>query len=172
MVFAFRASSLFRPAVCQFQAGQAFRAVPFAGTPLRAADRNHTNIPPHSATGFAGSSTRRCSTFNVKFISADGDSVRVVSAKSGQTILEVAHKNDIDIEGACGGECACSTCHVILDQETFDKLPEADEDEVDMLDLAIDVVDTSRLGCQVKLQQGRDDDLRIHLPAGVANLMA
>eukprot|EP00927_Polykrikos_kofoidii_P015833 TRINITY_DN17092_c0_g1_i2.p2 TRINITY_DN17092_c0_g1~~TRINITY_DN17092_c0_g1_i2.p2 ORF type:complete len:173 (-),score=31.12 TRINITY_DN17092_c0_g1_i2:80-598(-) len=171
MSFTFRASSLFWPAASQFQARRSFRVVPSLGTTFRAADRNNVHIPARSATALAGSLTRGFCTFNVKFVSADGDNVRVVSATSGQTILEVAHKYDIDIEGACGGECACSTCHIILDQDAFDKLPEADEDEVDMLDLAFEVVDTSRLGCQVKLQQGRDDDMKINLPAGMTNLM-
>merc|ERR1719263_1824577 len=68
---------------------------------------------------------RHFSSFNITFASSDGDNVLTVSAKSGQTILEVAHEHDVDIEGACGGECACSTCHIILPEEAFDKLPEA-----------------------------------------------
>ncbi|CAE8628329.1 unnamed protein product [Polarella glacialis] len=56
-----------------------------------------------------------------------------VQAKSGQTLLEVAHSADIDIEGACGGECACSTCHVILTKEDYAKMPEPDEDEAPSL---------------------------------------
>eukprot|EP00928_Gymnodinium_smaydae_P011128 TRINITY_DN14146_c0_g1_i1.p1 TRINITY_DN14146_c0_g1~~TRINITY_DN14146_c0_g1_i1.p1 ORF type:complete len:173 (+),score=39.44 TRINITY_DN14146_c0_g1_i1:86-604(+) len=101
--------------------------------------------------------------FPVHFIPAGGGDGTVVDAKDGQSILDVAHENNIDIEGACGGECACSTCHIILTQEGYDSLPEPDEDEVDMLDLAAHVTDTSRLGCQVKLQKGRDAGLRIQL---------
>mmetsp|Transcript_142602 Transcript_142602/g.273913 ORF Transcript_142602/g.273913 Transcript_142602/m.273913 type:complete len:157 (+) Transcript_142602:85-555(+) len=110
--------------------------------------------------------------FHVNFVSSDGETVQEVMARSGQTILEVAHEHDIDIEGACGGECACSTCHVIFTQEGFDSLPEPDDDEIDMLDLAAHVCDTSRLGCCVKLMKGRDEDLRIMLPAGAANLLS
>lgn len=111
-------------------------------------------------------------TFNINFVSSDGDNVWPVMARSGQTVLEVAHENDIDIEGACGGECACSTCHVIFEQDKFDDLPEADEDEADMLDLAAHVCDTSRLGCCVKLMKGRDEDCRIILPAGAVNILS
>eukprot|EP00927_Polykrikos_kofoidii_P015835 TRINITY_DN17092_c0_g2_i1.p1 TRINITY_DN17092_c0_g2~~TRINITY_DN17092_c0_g2_i1.p1 ORF type:complete len:188 (-),score=24.59 TRINITY_DN17092_c0_g2_i1:66-572(-) len=157
--------SLFGRRLCPFQAREARRVVPRIGTRVRAVDRHHAHITPCVATAFAGSPTRRFSTFNVTFVSRDGESVRVVPATSGQTILEVAQKHGIDIEGACGGECACSTCHVILEQEAFDKLPEADEEEIDTLELALNVVDTSRLGCQIKLQQGRDDDIKLRLPA-------
>mmetsp|Transcript_116652 Transcript_116652/g.277301 ORF Transcript_116652/g.277301 Transcript_116652/m.277301 type:complete len:150 (-) Transcript_116652:14-463(-) len=113
---------------------------------------------------------RYCS-FTVHFIKdEDGGSV-AVKAKTGQTLLQVAHDHDIDIEGACGGECACSTCHVILEKEQFDKLPPPDDDEADMLDLAQDVTDTSRLGCQVILDKERDDGLRVRIPAGIVNLL-
>eukprot|EP00435_Cladocopium_sp_Y103_P023831 s562_g5.t2 len=70
---------------------------------------------------------RHCIT--VHFMKQGEDGTTTVSAKSGQTILEVAHEHDIDIEGACGGECACSTCHVLLEQEAYSKLPEPDDDE-------------------------------------------
>eukprot|EP00929_Paragymnodinium_shiwhaense_P108144 TRINITY_DN74464_c0_g1_i1.p1 TRINITY_DN74464_c0_g1~~TRINITY_DN74464_c0_g1_i1.p1 ORF type:complete len:156 (-),score=18.04 TRINITY_DN74464_c0_g1_i1:165-632(-) len=115
---------------------------------------------------------RSFSSFDVTFVTADGGSEFTVPAKPGQTILEVAHDNNIDIEGACGGQCACSTCHVILAQDVFDRLPEVDEDEADMLDLAVSVTDTSRLGCQVKLEKGRDEGMRITIPEGVANMLS
>jgi len=64
-------------------------------------------------------------------------------------MLEVAHRNDIELEGACEGSLACSTCHVIIDdQAVYDALPEPDDDENDMLDLAFGLTETSRLGCQ------------------------
>lgn len=71
-------------------------------------------------------------------------------------MLDVAVANDIDLEGACGGTLACSTCHLYIDQESFDKLPEPDEEEEDMLDLAIALEDLSRLGCQCKLTKELD----------------
>jgi 2Fe-2S ferredoxin len=69
------------------------------------------------------------------FVYADG-SRREVDAPLGLSVLEIAHRNDIDIEGACEGSLACSTCHIIVDDGWYDKLPEASEDEEDMLDLA------------------------------------
>lgn len=65
-----------------------------------------------------------------------------VDAKEGKSVLDIAIENNIDIEGACGGELACSTCHVILDQALFDKLPPKTEEEEDMLDLAWGLTDT------------------------------
>lgn len=114
----------------------------------------------------------RLISFSVTFVEPDSGGKVSVQAKSGQTILEVAHDNDIDIEGACGGECACSTCHIILSQESFDSLPPPDDDEVDMLDLAANVTDTSRLGCQVKLLKDRDSGLEIKIPSGNINLLS
>lgn len=86
--------------------------------------------------------------FGVTFVKPTGERV-TVRAPLGDSMLEVAHANGIDIEGACGGETACSTCHVILDKAYFDKLPPASEEEEDMLDLAAGLTPTSRLGCQV-----------------------
>jgi ferredoxin len=55
--------------------------------------------------------------------------------------------------GACGGELACSTCHLIFPQDVYDTLPPMEDDEVDMLDLAFEVTETSRLGCQIKVRK-------------------
>lgn len=74
----------------------------------------------------------------------------------GTTVLEAAHNNDIDLEGACEGSLACSTCHVVVDQEYFDKLDEPSEDEEDMLDLAFGLKPTSRLGCQITMTKDLD----------------
>ena len=74
------------------------------------------------------------------------------------------------MEGACGGSCACSTCHVIVeDQEYYDKIPEPDDDENDMLDLAFALTETSRLGCQVKMSPELDG-LVVRLPSMTRNL--
>ena len=79
------------------------------------------------------------------FIERDG-TAREVEAPIGASVLEIAHHNGIDIEGACEGSLACSTCHVIVDPEWYDLLIEASEDEEDMLDLAANLTATSRLG--------------------------
>mmetsp|Transcript_98156 Transcript_98156/g.194381 ORF Transcript_98156/g.194381 Transcript_98156/m.194381 type:complete len:154 (+) Transcript_98156:198-659(+) len=126
----------------------------------------HPRIGLHSMPPFAALGKNYFCTFPVTFLSLDGNNETEVKAKPGQTILEVAHEHDIDIEGACGGECACSTCHIIFEQAAFNAMPEPDEDELDMLDLAAQVTDRSRLGCQIKLQKERDTNLRIFLPEG------
>jgi len=74
----------------------------------------------------------------------------------GTTVLEAAHNNDIDLEGACEGSLACSTCHVVVDKAFYDKLEEPSEDEEDMLDLAFGLTPTSRLGCQITMTKELD----------------
>jgi len=101
------------------------------------------------------------------FIERDGTR-REVEAPLGLSVLEIAHRHDIDLEGACEGSLACSTCHVIVDGEWFNKLQEPTEDEEDMLDLAFDLQETSRLGCQLIMSEELDG-LVVKLPAGTRN---
>ena len=104
----------------------------------------------------------------VTFIEKDGTNT-VVKATVGQSMLEVAHKNDIELEGACEGSLACSTCHVIIDdQAVYDSLPEPDDDENDMLDLAFGLTETSRLGCQV-IAAKELDGMVLSLPRATRN---
>ncbi len=104
----------------------------------------------------------------VTFVDKDGNDV-VVQAPIGKSLLEVAHDNEIELEGACEGSLACSTCHVIVDDEDFfKKMPEATEDELDMLDLAFGLTETSRLGCQV-IASTELDGLKVRLPAATRN---
>jgi len=70
----------------------------------------------------------------------------------GTNLLDLCHQHKLELEGACDATLACSTCHVIIDQENFDKLDEPEDEELDMLDLAFGLEDTSRLGCQVVLR--------------------
>ncbi len=93
-----------------------------------------------------------------------GGKRREVDAPEGASVLDVAHCNAIDLEGACEGSVACSTCHVIVDAAWFDKLPESSEEEDDMLDLALSLTRTSRLGCQITLTKDLDG-LVVTLPA-------
>jgi len=73
-----------------------------------------------------------------------------ILTKPGISILELAKQNNIELEGACDSSLACSTCHVIVENEKFfNKLPETTEEEEDMLDLAFGLTDKSRLGCQI-----------------------
>mmetsp|Transcript_14963 Transcript_14963/g.32122 ORF Transcript_14963/g.32122 Transcript_14963/m.32122 type:complete len:210 (+) Transcript_14963:221-850(+) len=107
-------------------------------------------------------------TIRVRFVLRDGTE-KVVVAKAGENVMEIAHANDIDLEGACEGSLACSTCHVYVEQEYFEKLPEACEDEIDMLDLAFSPKDTSRLGCQIKVEKSLDG-ITVTLPPLVRSL--
>ncbi|AIB12272.1 2Fe-2S ferredoxin [Azospirillum brasilense] len=93
-----------------------------------------------------------------------------VDAPLGLSVLEVAHKHGLDLEGACEGSLACSTCHVIVEPEWFDVLNEASEDEEDMLDLAFGLTKTSRLGCQIIISEELDG-LAVRLPGGTNNAM-
>lgn len=103
------------------------------------------------------------------FIEPDGTR-KEVDAPLGLSVLEVAHRNDIDIEGACEGSLACSTCHVIVDPDWFGCLDEPSEDEEDMLDLAFGLTPTSRLGCQIIITEELDG-LTVTLPAETFNLL-
>jgi ferredoxin len=85
----------------------------------------------------------------VRFVSTDG--VREVEAKTGARLLDVAQADGQALEGTCEGQMACSTCHVIVAPEDFGKLPPATADEDDLLDLAAHVTRTSRLACQIWL---------------------
>jgi 2Fe-2S ferredoxin len=93
---------------------------------------------------------------------------REVDAPLGLSVLEIAHKHGVDIEGACEGSLACSTCHVIVDPNWYGKLAKATEDEEDMLDLAFGLTATSRLGCQIVMTPELDG-LKVTLPAGTRN---
>lgn len=103
----------------------------------------------------------------MSFVERDG-TVREVDAPLGLSVLEIAHKHGVDIEGACEGSLACSTCHVIVDAGWFGKLTAPTEDEEDMLDLAFDLQETSRLGCQLIMTEALDG-LVVKLPAGTRN---
>lgn len=104
----------------------------------------------------------------INFINPDGQTV-TVDAPIGLSILEIAHRNHISLEGACEGSLACSTCHVIVDPEWFDLLEPATEDEEDMLDLAFGLTHTSRLGCQIRMRQELDG-LVVRVPSGTRNM--
>ncbi len=89
---------------------------------------------------------------------------------NGISVLEAAHQNDISLEGACEGSLACSTCHVIVEPEFYDKLQKAKDEEEDMLDLAFGLTHTSRLGCQI-IMSDELDGLVVSLPAATRNMM-
>ncbi|XP_036409316.1 ferredoxin-2, mitochondrial-like [Megalops cyprinoides] len=85
---------------------------------------------------------------NVVYIDRSGRRIPV-KAKVGDNVLYLAHKHGIDLEGACEASLACSTCHVYVRSDYYDKLPQSEEREDDMLDMAPMLQENSRLGCQI-----------------------
>ena len=99
---------------------------------------------------------------HVIFIDPQGERVRV-EARAGDRLLEVGQGAGMPLEGTCEGQMACSTCHVIVAPEWFERLPSAVDDEEDMLDLAAQVTRTSRLSCQIVLTPELDG-LEVRIP--------
>ncbi len=98
----------------------------------------------------------------VTFITADGGKVEAEGAP-GDRLLAVAQSAGMPLEGTCEGQMACSTCHVVVLSEWFDRLPAASADEEDMLDLAAGLARTSRLSCQIELTEAIDG-LTVRIP--------
>jgi len=104
----------------------------------------------------------------VRFLRADGTLDKEVEAAPGQRLLDVAWAAREPLEGACEGVMACSTCHVIVDEEDFAKLPPASEEEEDMLDLAAHATRRSRLACQIILTEEMKT-LSVRVPSSARN---
>lgn len=104
----------------------------------------------------------------ITFILPGGER-REIAAEAGQNLMIAAQKNGLNVEGACGGAMACSTCHMIVDPAWYGKLPPPSDDETDMLDLAPGLTRTSRLGCQIKLTE-QMSGLIVKLPQNVKNM--
>jgi len=104
----------------------------------------------------------------VRFLKADGTLDKEVEAEAGQRLLDVAWAAREPLEGACEGVMACSTCHVIVDVEDFERLPVASEEEEDLLDLAAHATRTSRLACQIILTD-QMESLTVRIPASARN---
>jgi 2Fe-2S ferredoxin len=103
------------------------------------------------------------------FIEKDGNR-KEVDAPIGLSVMEIAHRHGVDIEGACDGSLACSTCHVIVEAGWAAKLDEPSEDEEDMLDLVFELSETSRLGCQIVMSEDLDG-LTVALPDETRNML-
>lgn len=106
---------------------------------------------------------------NITFVLPD-DSVKTVVGHEDQTLLDLAAEHQLPMEGACAGSCACSTCHVYLEESDVDKFPEASDEENDMIDQAFFPEPTSRLGCQLRLKQSLHDGLRVRIPKATRNM--
>ena len=99
---------------------------------------------------------------NINFKLRNGE-LKQINAEDGLTLMEVARDNDLGIEGTCGGSISCCTCHVVIDKNWFSKVGPANPDEEDMLDLAVDLQPTSRLGCQIEVTP-KIDGLIVNIP--------
>lgn len=107
-------------------------------------------------------------TINVTFVETDGTQ-KDLKVPVGATMLEAALSNDIEVEGACEGSCACSTCHVIvMDVDYYNRLLDPTDEENDMLDLAFGLTETSRLGCQIEAKP-EINGIRLALPGATRN---
>ena len=99
---------------------------------------------------------------NINFKLRNGE-IKKINAEDGLTLMEIARDHDLGIEGTCGGSISCCTCHIVIDKDWFDKVGPVNPDEEDMLDLAVDLQPTSRLGCQIEVTQELDG-LIVNIP--------
>ncbi|KAL4857527.1 Adrenodoxin-like protein 2 [Chlorella vulgaris] len=125
---------------------------------------------PSGSRAFSAAPQDSGESISVTFKDEKDGTEQTVRVAIGKSLLEAAHENEIELEGACEGSLACSTCHVIVeDQDYYDRLPEPDDDENDMLDLAFGLTDTSRLGCQVVASKELDG-LVVRIPGATRNM--
>ena len=99
---------------------------------------------------------------NITFINRDKTEINV-QANIGQTLLDVVKENNIDLIGACDGNCACGSCHVYIDEDTLKKIEPATEDEESVLDVVFNIKPNSRLACQVVVNEEMEG-ARITIP--------
>eukprot|EP00879_Flechtneria_rotunda_P023544 GHRR01024907.1.p1 GENE.GHRR01024907.1~~GHRR01024907.1.p1 ORF type:complete len:186 (+),score=52.32 GHRR01024907.1:519-1076(+) len=153
--------------VCLLYALEAVAGVSYQRTQAAAAGIHTTACVSHGSS--SSSSEEGAETIHVTFVTEKDGKEVTVKAPIGKHLLEVAHDNDIELEGACEASLACSTCHVVVeDEDYFHRIPEPSEDELDMLDLAFGLQETSRLGCQL-IATKELDGLRVRIPAATRN---
>ncbi len=154
-----------------------FVVAPATGAPLRMTRYTTIAAVPSSVVPFASSPARhhsdgptgdRTQPVPMTWILPDGTS-RPVTAYDGQTYLDVAREYDMNVEAACDGVCACSTCQVYLEKGLYDSLPPANDAEEDMLDQAYMPQPTSRLACQIKVKRGHQGTT-VRLPKATRNM--
>ncbi|KAK0597645.1 hypothetical protein LWI29_027216 [Acer saccharum] len=126
----------------------------------------------HFSTAVAGDAcdegSEQNDTISVTFVDKYGED-QLIKVPIGMSLLEAAHENDIELEGACEGSLACSTCHVIvMDMDYYNKLEDPTDEENDMLDLAFGLTESSRLGCQI-IAKPELDGIRVAIPAATRN---
>lgn len=105
---------------------------------------------------------------SITFVKANGERIKA-KGKIGDSILDIVVNNEIDLDGygACEGTLTCSTCHLIFPKDVYDNIPNKPTDEeMDMLDLAYELTDTSRLGCQVIMTEELDG-IEVRVPSTI-----
>uniref|UniRef100_A0A7N0UBG0 2Fe-2S ferredoxin-type domain-containing protein n=1 Tax=Kalanchoe fedtschenkoi TaxID=63787 RepID=A0A7N0UBG0_KALFE len=153
----------------QRPSSQCIRPLPSVNSYMRAFDVTSFCKQRHFCTSSTGEeSSQETEEISVTFVDKDGEE-KTIKVPIGWSILEAAHANDIDLEGACEASLACSTCHVIvMDVDYYNKLEEPTDEENDMLDLAFGLTETSRLGCQV-IAKRELDGIRLAIPSATRN---
>ena len=91
----------------------------------------------------------------ISFIKTDG-TAHDLEVATGTSVMEAGRDANMGLEGTCGGSLSCATCHVVFSPDDFGRVGAPSEDELDMLDLAFNVTETSRLGCQIKITDELD----------------
>ncbi|ONK66052.1 uncharacterized protein A4U43_C06F3670 [Asparagus officinalis] len=130
--------------------------------------KNHHSFSTTATEKASEEGSEQKEKISVTFVDKDGEE-KLIKVPIGMSMLEAAHENDIELEGACEGSLACSTCHVIvMDVDYYNKLEDPTDEENDMLDLAFGLTETSRLGCQV-IAKPELDGLRLALPSATRN---
>lgn len=104
---------------------------------------------------------------NITYIDKNGTKIPV-RGKVGDNVMYLAHRYGIELEGACEASLACSTCHVYVHNDYYDRLPEPLEEEEDMLDMAVFLKENSRLGCQIILNKDLEG-IEVSLPQATRN---
>ena len=100
----------------------------------------------------------------INYINSEGNS-KTVEVENGLSVMEGAIQNDIPgIDADCGGSMACATCHVYVEENWLNKLPKAEDAEVDMIDMAYEPKKNSRLSCQL-IVTNELDGLTVTTPA-------
>ncbi|XP_014483977.1 PREDICTED: adrenodoxin [Dinoponera quadriceps] len=105
---------------------------------------------------------------SITFVKASGERI-LAKGKEGDSILDIVVNNEVDLDGygACEGTLTCSTCHLIFPKKVYDTLPnKPTEEELDMLDLAYELTNTSRLGCQVIMTKELDG-IEVQVPTTI-----
>ncbi|XP_009965416.2 adrenodoxin [Tyto alba] len=146
--------------------------------PCGMTEQRHTPAKQWSKRGFsvtrklqdAPGESSSADQVTVHFVNRNGERLTAM-AKEGESLLEVVVNQNLAIDGfgACEGTLACSTCHLIFEKDTFQKLDAISDEELDMLDLAYGLTETSRLGCQVCIKKSMDG-LTVRVPADVSDV--